>query len=79
MNFRSIRDKQIMQLFPINEYKSNPWVLISFFCFIDLDVLLGIMLYGIFILYYTGEPIYSYMIGKDAHHNQVLISQNDHL
>ncbi len=27
---------------------------------------------------YTGEPIYSYMIGKDAGHNQVLISQNDH-
>ncbi len=28
---------------------------------------------------YTGEPISLYMIGKDARHNQVLISQNDHL
>ena len=27
---------------------------------------------------YTAEPIYSYMIGKDAGHNQVLISKNDH-
>ena len=28
---------------------------------------------------YTGEPISLYVIGKDARHNQVLISQNDHL
>ncbi len=27
---------------------------------------------------YTAEPIYSYMIGKDARHNQVSISKNDH-
>ena len=28
---------------------------------------------------YTAEPIYSYMIGKDARHSQVSISKNDHL
>ncbi len=27
---------------------------------------------------YTAEPIYFYMIGKNARHNQVLISRNDH-
>ena len=29
--------------------------------------------------FYTGEPIYSYMIGKDAEYNQVLITKNDRL
>ncbi len=29
-------------------------------------------------LNYTAEPIYSYMIGKDARHSQVSISKNDH-
>ncbi len=28
---------------------------------------------------YTGEPIYSLMIGKDARYNQVSIRKNDHL
>ncbi len=28
---------------------------------------------------YTAEPIFSYMIGKDARHSQVSISKNDHL
>ncbi len=28
---------------------------------------------------YTAEPIYSYMIGKDARHSHVSISRNDHL
>ncbi len=28
---------------------------------------------------YTAEPIYSYMIGKDASYNQVSIRGNDHL
>ncbi len=28
---------------------------------------------------YTTEPIYSYMIGKNAEPNQVLINKNDHL
>ncbi len=28
---------------------------------------------------YTAEPIYSYMIGKDARHSQVSISKNDRL
>ena len=32
-----------------------------------------------FAVLYTAEPIYSYMIGKDAGHNQVLISKNDRL
>ncbi len=30
-------------------------------------------------LFYTAEPIYSYMIGKDAPYNQVSISKNDRL
>ena len=30
-------------------------------------------------MYYTTEPIYSYMIGKNAEHNQLLISKYDHL
>ena len=28
---------------------------------------------------YTAEPIYSYVSGKNAGHNQVSVSKNDHL
>ena len=37
----------------------------------------GLKIFGIVI--YTAEPIYSYMIGKNAGPNQVLINKNDHL
>ena len=35
--------------------------------------------FAIYIQIYTKEPIYFHMIGKNARHNQVLISKNDHL
>ena len=43
-----------------------------------LLVLLLLYFWSVCIMY-TAEPIYSFMIGKDAPYNQVSISKNDYL